>query len=316
MKWEKLRTYVYSRRRSASEEAAAYTSYVRLRRRILFEVWFPDAHRVELDSVMCEGCGFTCYRPRPSDADIDAKYRFLQTAEGNIGGQKADPKLRALDLERAKRIYRTVTRHTTNSTLDVLDFGGGDGKLLKPFVDRGDRCALVDYNLRPLDGVRKVGDTLDDVPVDARFDVIIASHIIEHLAEPSSTVARLGTLLSDRGVIYGEVPLGVWGGIGIEKDPVTHINFFSAHSFRSLFEHQNMQVLEHGQMVGVYNRRMDVVMVVASKGASERSIAGTHGVDEVRKLLRPTPGMQLAQRWRLRRFPTLYGILRRLGLHG
>ncbi len=316
MKWEKVRTYVYSRSKSASEEAAGYTSYVRLRRRILFEVWCPGVHRVELDSVMCGDCGFMCYRPRPGEADIDAKYHFLQTAEGNIGGQKADPKLRALDRERAQRIFRTVTRHTAKSPLDVLDFGGGDGKLLRPFVERGDRCALVDYNIQPLDGVRKLGDTLDDVPAGARFDVIIASHIIEHLAEPSSTVNRLCALLSDRGVMYGEVPLGVWGGIGIEKDPVTHVNFFSANSFRSLFENQNMQILEHGQLVGVYNRRMDVVMAVATNGGPEGRVAGSHGVDEVRRLLRPTAEMQLAQRWRLRRFPTLYGFLRRLGLRG
>jgi hypothetical protein len=110
------------------------------------------------------------------------------------------------------------------------------------------------------------------------------------------------------------VPLGVWGGIGIEKDPVTHINFFSASSFRALFENVSMRVLEHGQRVGVYNRRMDVVIAVAAKGGSASGVATGRGADEVRRLLRPTVVMQLAQRWRLRRVPTLRGVLRRVGL--
>lgn len=312
--WETTGTYRFVRGQTVREGPRAFTTYVGLRRRILFEVWFPGLERIELESVMCAKCGFMCYVPRPSEADIDAKYRFLQTAEGNIGGQKSDPRLHRLDEARSRRIFRATTLHAGDAALRVLDFGGGDGKLLRPFVAGGHDCALVDYNVRPLDGVRKIGDTLDDVPRDARFDVIIASHILEHLAEPGQAVSRLAGHLADRGVIYGEVPLGVWGGIGIENDPVTHINFFNGASFRSLFEKQGLRVVDHRQMVGVYNRRMDVVLVVAAKGTSEDTRTADDGPRETRRLLAPSTGMKIARLWRLRRFPTIRGALRRLGI--
>jgi len=314
--WERGQTYRYTKDEDSAEKPFRSTEYVQLRRQVLFEVWFPDVDEVTLDSVMCRSCGFMTYSPRPTELEIDAKYRFLQGTEGNIGGQKSDPKLRALDQQRALRVFRTVCRHTQKEALDVLDFGGGDGKLLRPFFEQGHTCALIDYNVQPLEGVRKIGNSLDDVCGGETFDVIICSHVIEHLAEPGQTIGRLVERLRDGGVLYGEVPLGVWGGIGIKKDPVTHINFFTEHSFCALFENLRLKAIEHRQMVGVYNRRMDVVMLVARKGGEAEIVSGIKGVAETRRLLHPSVVMRVRRRWRLREFPTMGGVARRLHLSG
>ena len=110
-----------------------------------------------------------------------------------------------------------------------LDFGGGDGKLLAPFVDAGHDCYLVDYNTEPLPGVKKLADTLDGV--DDTFDAIICSHVLEHVADPLGTLRDLRARLRPGGRIYAEVPSEVWRGIPIERDPVTHVNFFTVASF-------------------------------------------------------------------------------------
>jgi SAM-dependent methyltransferase len=260
---------------------------------------------------MCRECGFMAYRPRPSDADIDAKYRLLQQEERHIGGQKDDARSRMLDRKRSKRIFSAVTRHTGSRTLDVMDFGGGDGKLLRPFLEAGHRCSLVDYNVAPLAGITKIGDTLDDVPPETTFDVIICSHVIEHLAEPGEQVDVFKGRLRDGGVIYAEVPAGIWGGIGIGKDPVTHVNFFNGHSFARLFATRGLRVLSMDRCVGVYNRRLDVIVVMAvtqPDSAEAKTIEGD-GVGETQSLLHPTLGMQLRRRFRLRKFPALKRLL-------
>jgi SAM-dependent methyltransferase len=170
----------------------------------------------------------------------------------------------------------------------------------------------VDYNVEPLKGIRKIGDTLEDVPPNEEYDVIICSHVLEHLAEPGQTVRELADHLVPDGVIYGEVPLGIWRGVGIEADPVTHINFFNKSSFANVFLSQGLRVIEIKQTVGRYNRRMDVVIAVARK-ASRSHLGGlTSGPAEARRLLNPTIGMKLHRRWRLRLFLKINGLRRRL----
>jgi len=299
--WERVHNYHY-RRPGNAVVTSPFGEYVRLRHRVLFEIWFPEEEEVFLTSVLCRRCGFMGYTPRPTAADIDAKYRFLQTTEMDIGGQKGDRRSADIDRKRAERVYRTVAGHVKADRMRILDVGGGNGKLLRPFIERGHSCVLVDYNVRPLDGVEKIADRLEDVETGLRFDVIISSHVLEHLAHPGEALRRMSSLLSERGIVYGEVPRGVWGGIGIDEDPVTHINFFTWRSFELLFIDQGMEVLESKEFVGAYNRRMDVVVVVARQASGEVTISFDGAVAETRRLLSPSMAAKALRLWRLRKF--------------
>jgi SAM-dependent methyltransferase len=300
-----------------NQGAASSTSeYLALRQRVLFEVWLPGADEARLTTVMCRRCGFMTYRPRPSSEDIDAKYRFLQREERHIGSHRDDPRLFQRDMVRARRVFETISAYTSlgpgAEPLDVLDFGGGDGKMLIPFRDAGHRCALVDYNVSPLEGITKVGDTLDDLPVESCFDVIISSHVLEHLADPAGHVASFQSRLRPGGVVYGEVPSGIWRGIGIARDPVTHINFFTRYAFGRLFERAGLSIASLEQRVGYYSGRLDVIATVARNDASAAPPLVNDGVAEARALLQPTLSMDIARRIRLRRLPRVRGLLRRI----
>jgi 2-polyprenyl-3-methyl-5-hydroxy-6-metoxy-1,4-benzoquinol methylase len=54
-----------------------------------------------------------------------------------------------MDERRAWRGYWATIRYRGRVGGSVLDIGGGDGKLLKPFVDEGFHCYVVDYNQSP-----------------------------------------------------------------------------------------------------------------------------------------------------------------------
>jgi len=305
--WESVREYHY-RKPDPTTGPGRLSHYLELRRRVVFDVWFPGADTVLLTSILCRRCGFMTYTPRPSAADIDAKYRFLQTTEKDIGGQKKGRQSRDRDQARARRVARTVARHTGIGRLEILDVGGGNGKILLPFIERGQSCWLVDYNVQPIEGVRKIADRLEDVPADRRFDLVISSHVLEHLAEPAEAVRSMAALLSDRGILYGEVPVGVWGGIGIEMDPVTHINFFTKPSFQWLLTAHGLEVVDIEERVGTYNKRIDVVAAVARKGTRPVTTGREGvGVAEARRLLYPSALMKAARVWRLRRFGELIG---------
>jgi SAM-dependent methyltransferase len=309
--WETISTDRFVRGQKVRRDSREMEEYVALRRRVLFEVWFPDADEVHLTTVMCRGCGFLTYTPRPSTDDIDAKYRLLQREERHIGSHRQAADLE-LDRRRARRVFDAVATRTGEGPLDVLDFGGGSGRLLMPFREAGHNCFLIDYNVEPLDGITKLGDTLDDLDPERRFDVIICSHVIEHLADPAGHVEHFHHLLRDGGLVYGEVPMGIWKGIGISNDPVTHINFFTTYSFGRLFERMgfNVRLLERG--VGHYTRRLEIIVAISTRDNEATAALANNGVTEARSRLNPHLGIDLSRRIRLHRYPSLRSVRRRL----
>jgi SAM-dependent methyltransferase len=292
-------------------EAPLLTEYDQLRRRVLFEVWRPGARTVTLQTQLCQCCGLVVYAPRPTANDISAKYEFLLQHERSVGGAAESARGRQLDLERAERTFRLARSAFGSRQLRVLDFGGGDGKQLGPFVAEGFDCFIVDYNPQPIAGVTKLGDTLDDVEPRAQFDLVLCSHVLEHLPEPAATLTQLGGYLSPGGMVYGEVPLEIWHGIGIEREPVTHVNFFTRRSFEELFIRSGFQVRHSAKLSGSYGEyHIDVATVLAERTevpANRPPAAGA--VAEAERLMRPTLWLELT-----RRLPSRRGVLRRLGL--
>ena len=112
------------------------------RLRVLYEVWCPGAEEFTATSDLCQECGLVIYSPRPSAEDIDAKYRFLT----NLG---RDESLVAIDSEynriRERSLFDSLAPRLPRKTGNrLLDFGGGDGQLMRHFIDRGDQGVVVD----------------------------------------------------------------------------------------------------------------------------------------------------------------------------
>jgi SAM-dependent methyltransferase len=285
--WATGRTYRYSRGGSGSP-----------RQRVLFEVWFPDHDRVSLTLTWCRRCGFVCYSPRPTALDIDRKYAFTNSPgftpthddDGGLDGSPADDghagfsQLRAHDDTRARRLYRQLSPHLGRRG-SLLDVGGGHGQLLAPFREAGWSCFVVDYTEQVLPGVERIGSTLGDLAESDRFDGAILSHVLEHLAEPTALLTELRAHLRPDAPVFAEVPLEVWRGIPIHRDPVTHINFFTPTSFFNLFSMNGWEVLDAQCRRFPGERQVVGVIVARPSHASPRLSRG--GERETRALLQP-----------------------------
>ena len=119
-----------------------------------------------------------------------------------------------------------------------------DGSFLLPFMEDGDDCHLVDYNDRPLPGIKKIANELYEIPPNNKYDVIICSQTLEHVVEPRTIVSRFYNLLKEDGLIYAEVPNEIFGDISarLGPDPVTHINFFTPKSFEILLRFTGFEI--------------------------------------------------------------------------
>lgn len=258
--WRVLGEKTYRKQDSQSKR-----KYVQLRYRVLFETWFPEVNEVRIESILCEQCGMLIYRPRPEALDLTNKYKRLLELNSNdrlvrSGSQRVDD-------ARSEEVFRDAERMSGRSLANtsVLDFGGGDGCLMQSFLRRGCRCDLVDFVDTPQQGVRKVCDTLENLPPNLRYDCIIASHVLEHLHEPREVLELLLQHLNPDGILYVEVPFEVWGRPPLHEEPVTHLNFFTPSSLKFLIEISGLDVVECGLSTALHptNRRFGAIKALA-----------------------------------------------------
>ncbi|WP_153115853.1 class I SAM-dependent methyltransferase [Rhodocyclus tenuis] len=113
----------------------------------------------------------------------------------------------------AKGRFRFARRHL--GALDgmrVLEIGCGGGWNLLPFADAG--CAVRGYDYdeeylhegskRGLD--LRMGGLSAALAANEKADLILLSHVLEHFLDPQETLHQIRSLLTDKGVLFVEVP--------------------------------------------------------------------------------------------------------------
>jgi hypothetical protein len=270
------------------------SEYVQKRYRVLFEVWFPNVNLIVIRSNMCRACGFVTNHPRPDDADIDAKYRFL----AELGQDYGQTEKAATVAQRSQSLYDSL-RPFLPRRGTVLDFGGGDGRLMQSFAAQRHVCLLVDYNAAPRDCVRKLGDTLAQIPGDLRVDAIVCSHVMEHVADPVGDLQRLAKYLTPEGVMVVEVPMEIWGRAPLREEPVTHVNFFVPSTLRNALSAAGLGVITCRLLGSLHpsGRLVPAVRATARRAAVRQSL--TCGTAEIRGYLNPGLVAKLQRRWML-----------------
>jgi len=162
----------------------------------------------------------------PSSAELERFYGNYY--EGNDAGVTVgDPRRWARSLDSTLSQYLDpVSDH-----LRILDYGGGNGSIVNALAERwvsqfrSIEIGVIDLAMAP---VTPVNPSISIAPVrsiaaaEGMFDVVIASAILEHLPDPSSTLRELVSRTRPGGVIYVRTPyvapfLGIVGRI-IEVD--------------------------------------------------------------------------------------------------
>lgn len=267
--------------------ARSPSPYVAARLDVLFELWAPGEGAVELRFVLCARCGFVTYLPRATDAELDAKYRYL--ADRDPVPPRAAV-VTSLDDRRSRELFALAAPFLGAAPGgDLLDVGGGVGALTTAFTSRGFRASVVDYVPEAVPGVSRLGATLAEVPPDRRFDVVVCSHVLEHLADPLATVTAIRSRLRDGGLLVCAVPLEIEGGPPAIDEPVTHVNFFCRASLGALLARAGLVPLRvsEGRKLAASGAVRPAVIAVARRDDGEPAPEFELRPGEARRLLRP-----------------------------
>jgi len=119
----------------------------------------------------------------------------------------------------------------------ILELGCSEGKLLEYLKQQGHRVWGCDVNTELAAigsrtfGVDIRGGTLAEAGFEAEsFDLVIAFHTVEHLADPVADLLLCRDLLRPGGRILVEVPIGE-----LDYDNRHHLQFFSERSLKECF---------------------------------------------------------------------------------
>ncbi len=138
-----------------------------------------------------------------------------------------------LNLDRLKIFDDMVNGLGAN--LKILDVGCGDGVISEPLIKKGHFVTAVDLPTVATAGAKDkvsqvmAGDAETLAFVDATFDLVIASEVLEHLWSPESFINEAYRTLKPNGKLIIETPEGL---AGLNYD--SHMNFFTVEKLEKL----------------------------------------------------------------------------------
>ncbi|HIG39561.1 MAG TPA: methyltransferase domain-containing protein [Gammaproteobacteria bacterium] len=200
--------------------------------------------------VACSGCGFVFARSDKTASDYSGYYseqtKYESTVNASGSGEYELDKKRITDL-----VYTLTEGQATD--MSVLDIGAAKGGVLVEFqrkgykelfgVDASEACvkSMHSYGIEAC-----IGSLEDDGwAVDPRqFDLIILSHVLEHVFDVVAGLASARRRLTPGGTIYVEVPDA--SRYTVEGFPPyyffdpEHINHFDLDSLRLMAAHEGL----------------------------------------------------------------------------
>lgn len=195
-----------------------------------------EVPRGRLDLAVCRNCGHVfnaAFDPEllDYDEDYDNSLHF-------------SPSFRRYARELAGWLVGDVDLHGAH----VVEIGSGQGDFLLELTARAEGTGTgYDPTFQPdeaPEGVRFVADYFrPDQDVEA-FDLLVARHVLEHLADPAAMLSSLRAAAPDCSRFYLEVPAaefnfspeGMWDCI------YPHVSYFSATSFAALLGRSGLEV--------------------------------------------------------------------------
>ncbi len=215
-----------------------------------------DRYGFECKNVICKNCGLVYINPRMSNSFYTSLYK--EDYRDIYSGQTVDyVKYFENRYAGGKSMFEFLnSKIPVKKGAKVLDVGCGIGAVLKYFKDQGCTIHGIDLGAEFIKYGRENHDlnlhlnTIFDVELDYAPDVIVYSHVFEHILDLNKEAAQLRNLLADDGVLLLEVP-GVlnltpsYNGNFMKYCQNAHTFSFSKNTLQNVMEKNGFELI-HG----------------------------------------------------------------------
>jgi len=200
---------------------------------------------ITLDSfrvVECSACGAAFTIPRP--ASLDRYYPGHYRAYGALV-------TRVLSTLYGLRVSRWARLKPEGAS--VLEVGCGPGLMLVAFRRRGWRVVGIERNevaaetARQTLGPNTIATSMESLPADARFDLIVLFQVLEHIGEPVALLRECARHMAPGGLLIANVPnFSSWqsrfaGSKWMHLDVPRHLNHFTPQTISATLERAGLK---------------------------------------------------------------------------
>jgi len=192
---------------------------------------------IRFQNVICKSCGLVYRNPRPGTLELDGLYHkiYLEKRHSLADEGAALAFLKTVNQKNKGEQVAEFLQGVLNGESHVLDIGSGLG-LLGGFLHQ--KLGVDVLGVEPSELSARVSEQTYGIPVfrgtfdafltkrDGRvFDCILLHHVFEHFGDPLGKLRECASILSERGVLYIEVP-----NVLDFKKPISHF-FDSLHLY-------------------------------------------------------------------------------------
>lgn len=201
-----------------------------------------SGHMNDLDAafylIQCQRCSFISLYPILTPAVLKSQYNQSYWHQKKSTTKTLDKLFQLRMLSIIRELQKHVPRHGR-----ILDWGAGDGALLRLLEHSGFDCFGIDiYGTKP--NSERIGTTTIEKATfqNGFFDAIACIHVLEHLLDPVGSIKEALRILKPGGIMIVEVPNIASWGFRIFKQrwqPLqipTHLNHFSPRTLKKIFK--------------------------------------------------------------------------------
>ena len=187
-----------------------------------------DILGVYLRYVICRECGIIRANPYMDSESLIIFYEkyydvLYHACHGTSRTSKSDlDEHSSITMDMMKKEFETSAKFAETYTVpfadvgegkNILMIGGRSGGRLYPFLENGNNCTVVDFDLNRIKYARSRGLTsfsgdYKKIDFGSSYDLIICDHSFEHFLDIKTEVAGLSKLLTSKGRLLISIPAG------------------------------------------------------------------------------------------------------------
>jgi 2-polyprenyl-3-methyl-5-hydroxy-6-metoxy-1,4-benzoquinol methylase len=259
-----------------------------------------DRFGLPISVVICQNCGLIQTNPHLTQEAFNEFYR-TEHVKLIFGRERANADLFLDEYYHGQKIFRILKAHLAREVAElyVVEIGCGAGGIIAYFRDQGCDILGVDLDADCIAYGREhhhlnlqVG-SLRDIRFERQPDVIIMSHVLEHLLHPMEELSFIRSILAPQGLIYVEVP-GV-KNLTFKHDDmnflhllqVAHIHHFSLTTLSNLMGKAGFRILKGNERIASVFQAGD--MMTTYRNAYQEQLVYLRKLEIMRRYMPLTP---------------------------
>jgi 2-polyprenyl-3-methyl-5-hydroxy-6-metoxy-1,4-benzoquinol methylase len=204
----------------------------------------PTINSYEADKVelrCCDSCGHWWHSPVPNQVELNQMYNSASSFVVSSGAKESYQNKNALD-----SFHKYVLKRINRKSGNYLEIGAGGGSLLRRFRSMNYNCYGVDPGQWVKDS--SIVYSMDDLPSDLKFDVIILQDVLEHVLDPVGLMKELKKKTRNDSVFFCSFPCNDSRPARVYKSkwtmvrPYGHLHYFSFASAMKMFAFVDLSV--------------------------------------------------------------------------